>query len=87
MHESEPSKTALGAAAYRAMHQGLDGGRIFADPLALRILGAYALLLIIQARIHPKAMEATRGMRLFVSARSAVAEGRLRAGVERRRCS
>jgi methyltransferase (TIGR00027 family) len=84
MHESEPSKTALGAAAYRAMHQFLDGGRIFADPLALRILGAYGLVLKVQAKLHPKVIDAHRGMRLFVSARSAIAEARLKAAVETR---
>jgi methyltransferase (TIGR00027 family) len=84
MHESEPSKTALGAAAYRAMHQFLDGGRIFADPLALRILGAYGMVLKVQAKLHPKLLDAHRGMRLFVSARSTVAEAHLKAGVETR---
>ena len=84
MHETEPSKTALGAAAYRAMHQFLDQGRIFADPLALRILGAYGMVLKVRAKLHPKALEAHRGMRLFVSARSAIAEAHLKAGVETR---
>jgi len=32
------SRTALGAAGHRAAHQVLEGGRIFADPLALPIL-------------------------------------------------
>jgi methyltransferase (TIGR00027 family) len=84
MRETEPSKTALGAAAYRAMHQFLDKGRIFADPLALRILGAYGMALKVQAKLHPQAMDAHRGMRLFVSARAAIAEARLKAGVETR---
>jgi O-methyltransferase involved in polyketide biosynthesis len=35
----QPSRTAWAAAAHRAAHQVLEGGRIFADPLALRILG------------------------------------------------
>jgi hypothetical protein len=39
MESRQPSRTALAAATYRAAHQVLDGGRIFADPLALRILG------------------------------------------------
>ncbi len=34
-----PSRTALAAARHRAGHQVLEAGRIFADPLALRILG------------------------------------------------
>jgi methyltransferase (TIGR00027 family) len=84
MHETEPSKTALGAAAYRALHQFVDKGRIFADPLALRILGAYGMVLKVQARLHPQLLDTHRGMRLFVSARSAIAEARLEAGVETR---
>lgn len=84
MHETEPSKTALAAAAYRAFHQLLDGGRIFADPLALTVLGADALALKIQAKTRLKLLETHRGMRLFVAARSAVAEAHLAAGVESR---
>lgn len=39
MRAGEPSATAYGAARHRAMHQELEGGRIFRDPLAWRILG------------------------------------------------
>ena len=39
VREGEPSRTAFGAAVYRAVHQDLDGGRIFRDPLAWQILG------------------------------------------------
>jgi methyltransferase (TIGR00027 family) len=39
MQTGQPSRTALGAAGLRAAHQVLEGGAIFADPLALRILG------------------------------------------------
>ncbi|MBB5912400.1 methyltransferase (TIGR00027 family) [Nocardia transvalensis] len=39
MQTGQPSRTALGAARYRAEHQELDGGRIFRDPLARTILG------------------------------------------------
>jgi methyltransferase (TIGR00027 family) len=34
----QPSQTARGAAAYRAIHQTLEGGAIFSDPFASRIL-------------------------------------------------
>jgi len=34
MQPGEPSRTALGAAAHRAVHQVLERGRIFADLLA-----------------------------------------------------
>lgn len=45
MQESElpadapPSRTAYGAAVHRALHQDLDGGLIFSDPLAWQVLG------------------------------------------------
>ena len=38
MQAGEPSHTARGAAAYRAIHQTLESGVIFSDPLAARIL-------------------------------------------------
>ena len=42
MNPGQPSRTALAAASYRAAHQLLEGGRIFADPLAAPILGVPA---------------------------------------------
>src|SRR5208282_246621 len=42
MQVGKPSRTAWAAAAHRVAHQILEGGRIFADPLALRILGEAA---------------------------------------------
>ena len=39
MQFGQPSRTARAAAFHRAAHQVLERGRIFADPLALRILG------------------------------------------------
>ena len=38
MRDGQPSVTARGAAAYRAIHQTLENGAIFADPFAARIL-------------------------------------------------
>jgi O-methyltransferase involved in polyketide biosynthesis len=38
MRFGQLSQTARGAAAYRAVHQVLEGGAIFRDPLASRIL-------------------------------------------------
>jgi hypothetical protein len=35
MQSGEPSRTARAAAFHRAAHQVLEGGRIFADPLAI----------------------------------------------------
>jgi methyltransferase (TIGR00027 family) len=82
--ETEPSRTALAAAAYRAFHQLLDGGRLFADPLALRILGDDGKLVEDRARSDPATLEAHRGMRLYIAVRSAIAEARLKAAVEAR---
>ncbi len=70
MQEGQFSRTALGAAGHRAAHQVLEGGRIFADPLALRILGPDAEGAIAEANEH----EARRGLRLFVALRSRFAE-------------
>ena len=42
MIDAKPSRTAWAAAAHRAVHQVLEQGRIFTDPLALAILGADA---------------------------------------------
>ena len=40
MHEAKPSRTALRVAIRRASHQILDRPLVFADPLALRIIGS-----------------------------------------------
>jgi methyltransferase (TIGR00027 family) len=80
MLEKEPSRTALAAAAYRAAHQLLEQGRVFADPLAVIILGADAELLT----TDPQAQTAAQGMRFFIAARSRFAETALQTGVETR---
>ena len=84
MHETEPSRTALAAATYRAFHQILDGARLFKDPLALTILGDDARLVEDSARANAQALNLHRGMRLFVAGRSAIAEARLKNAVEAR---
>ena len=48
-----PSKTALISASHRALHQSLDGGRIFQDPFAVSILGPEAEPFLEQARDDP----------------------------------
>jgi methyltransferase (TIGR00027 family) len=73
MQPGQPSRTALAAAAHRAAHQILEGGRIFADPLALRILGADADAVARDAESSPT----RRAMRLFIAARSRFAEDSL----------
>jgi methyltransferase (TIGR00027 family) len=80
MLEKEPSRTALAAAAHRARHQVLEQGRVFADPLAVLILGADAEGLT----ADPQAQTAAQGMRFFIAARSQFAETALAAGVETR---
>jgi methyltransferase (TIGR00027 family) len=69
----------MGAAAHRAAHQILEEGRIFADPLAIPILGADPETLIAMAE-EPLAP----GLRFFIAARSALAEARLSEAVEGR---
>ena len=80
MLEREPSRTAFAAATYRAAHQVLDGGRVFADSLALQILGADAEAFL----QHPEIQEAHRGMRFFVVGRAKIAQTALAAGVDDR---
>jgi len=78
METGKPSRTALGAAHHRAAHQILEGGRIFTDPLAVRILGGD-----VQA-IARRAEESLSGplMRIFIAARTRFAEDALAAAVE-----
>ena len=80
MLEQQPSRTALAAATHRAAHQILERGLLFADPLALPILGRDADEVARDAQDHPN----RRGMRVFIAARSNFAETALKAGVEQR---
>lgn len=72
MEPGQPSQTALSVAAHRAAHQILEQGRIFADPLALRILGKEAKDVVRGADEPSK-----RRMRIFVAARTRFAEDNL----------
>jgi methyltransferase (TIGR00027 family) len=72
MEPGQPSRTARAAAAHRAAHQLLEQGRVFADPLALRILGEDAAGLA-QTEDFPQ----RRAMRLFIAARTRFAEDAL----------
>ena len=79
MRVGEPSHTALGAAAYRAIHQTLEGGTIFSDPFAVKILDRETL-----ARLDEMAADPSlRPMRLFIAARSRFSEETLAACVAR----
>src|SRR5258705_1819186 len=75
----QPSHTARGAAAYRAIHQTLDGGVIFSDPFAARILDDET-----RARLdETAALPSLRPWRLFIAARSRFSEDTLAACVAR----
>ncbi len=79
MQQGQPSRTALGAARHRAVHQVLEGGRIFTDPLAVRILGADAEAAVHDAKNDPS----QRRLRLFIAVRTRFAEDALTAAVAR----
>lgn len=79
MEPGQPSRTALAAAAHRAAHQLLEGGRVFADPLALRILGEDPEAVRRKAEEDPF----SRRMRLFIAMRTRFAEEALATAVER----
>jgi methyltransferase (TIGR00027 family) len=70
----EPSRTALSAAAHRAAHQ-LDGAGLFADPLAIQMVG--------DSEARKSHAEADPGMRMFIAARSRFAEDMLATSLSR----
>src|SRR6478735_4422018 len=78
MREGEPSRTAFGAATYRAVHQDVDGGRIFRDPLAWQILGIDR-----EATLADPASTERFPLRVFIAVRHRFAEDSLAAAVER----
>ena len=78
MQDGQASVTALGAAGHRAAHQVLERGFVFADPLALRILGPDADAAIALARERPE----RRPLRLFIAMRSCFAEDSARRAIE-----
>ena len=79
MQIGEPSRTAQAAALHRAAHQVLGHSRVFADPLALRILGADA------DTVTREAEQRLSGptMRIFIAVRTRFAEDALAAAFER----
>jgi methyltransferase (TIGR00027 family) len=79
MQHGQASVTALGAAGHRAAHQVLERGFVFADPLALPILGPDAEGAIALARERPE----RRGLRLFIAMRSRFAEDSARRAIEK----
>jgi methyltransferase (TIGR00027 family) len=81
MQPGLPSRTALGAAGLRAAHQVLDGAAIFADPFALRILGADADDLVREAKAETDPFR--QRLRWFIAARSRIADDALAAAAKR----
>jgi methyltransferase (TIGR00027 family) len=79
MQHGQASVTALGAAGHRAAHQVLERGFVFADPLALRILGSDADGAIALAKERPE----RRGLRLFIAMRSRFAEDSAARAIEK----
>jgi methyltransferase (TIGR00027 family) len=75
LRAGQPSRTALGAAAFRAIHQTLEGGVIFRDPFAVRILDEET-----RAGLDDMAADVSlRPMRLMIAARSRFSEETLAA--------
>ena len=79
MQTGQPSRTALSAATHRAAHQLIEQGRIFSDPLAVRILAQTPEAIVKVAAADPR----KRGMRLFIAARTRFAEDALSRAVAR----
>jgi methyltransferase (TIGR00027 family) len=70
MRHGWPSRTARGAAAYRAVHQMLEDGAIFKDPFASKILDEQTA-----ASLNEMAADKSlRPWRLFIAARSRFSE-------------
>jgi methyltransferase (TIGR00027 family) len=70
MRSGQPSQTARGAAAFRAVHQILEHGAIFKDPFASKILDEQTA----NSLKELAADEALRPWRLFIAARSRFSE-------------
>ncbi|HEX3673642.1 MAG TPA: class I SAM-dependent methyltransferase [Rhizomicrobium sp.] len=76
MEAHQPSRTAQGAALHRAAHQLVDSPPVFADPLALRIVGDDAADQLRKGQDH-HAMAETAPLRLFIATRSRFTEDSL----------
>lgn len=79
MEDLKPSRTALGVARMRALHQFSPQAGLFRDPYASAILGDAAPT----AQDLEQEDERSRRMRLFVAARARLAEDWLTAAVRR----
>jgi len=79
MRDGQPSSTARGAAAYRAIHQTQEQAAIFRDPFAEKILDAATHATLEEIAADPS----RRGIRLFIVSRSRFSEEALAASVAR----
>jgi methyltransferase (TIGR00027 family) len=79
MRDGQPSSTARGAAAYRAIHQRHENAAIFRDPFAEKILDDATRATLDEIAADP----ARRGIRLFIVSRSRFSEDALAASVAR----
>src|SRR6478735_1324337 len=85
MQPKEPSRTAWGAARHRAVHQLIEDGRIFKDPLAVPILGVDPQAARDEAFLYDTdASPGSRMLRFFIVSRSAYAEAKLAEAVAER---
>jgi len=76
MLEGRPSRTAMGAALYRAAHQMMDNPPVFADPLAIRVVGAEGEAALREATDSQRGAQSAP-LRAFIAVRSRFAEDRL----------
>jgi methyltransferase (TIGR00027 family) len=79
LQAGKPSRTAWAAAVHRAAHQIAEQGRIFSDPLAVRILGKDGEAAARESAADPS----RRRMRIFIAVRTRLAEDWLAAAVKR----
>src|SRR4051794_25405040 len=82
MQEAAPSRTAMGVAIRRAAHQLLDRPTIFADPIAVLVVGERARSRL-EAEPGDQQTRFSRALRAFVVARSRFAEDELARAVSR----
>lgn len=80
LEAGEPSRTALGAALHRAAHQLVDKPPVFADPLALGILGSERSKLL--RDYFSRRTRTKKAMRAFIVMRSRYAEDELAAAFQ-----
>ena len=83
MQPHRPSRTAERVAIRRAAHQLLDKPLVFADPIALQIIGAKSALAL---RANPSSFDRSKMdamLRAFLAARSRCAEDELARAVDR----